>query len=88
MYLGYNMQHFLESCKSFHLEVEFMQVCVLMIWHVKGVILSAIFNFITIKLFQKDAGGLWPGALNQFENSFVEFVTVHSQEEISAMGTN
>lgn len=48
----------------------------LMIWHVRRVILSAIFNFITIKLFQRDAGGLWPGALNQFENSYVELVIV------------
>lgn len=34
--------------------------CLLMIWHLKGVILSAIFNFITIKLFlklfQRDCG--------------------------------
>lgn len=34
--------------------------CVFMIWHLKGVILSAIFNFITIKLFlklfQRDCG--------------------------------
>lgn len=59
-----------------------------MIWHLKGVILSAIFNFITIKLFWRRAGSLWPNALNQFENSYVEFVTVHSQEDISTMGTN
>lgn len=57
--------------------------CVLMIWHLKEVILSAIFNFITIKLFQRDAGSLWPKALNQFKNSYVEFVIVHSQEDIS-----
>jgi len=28
MYLGSNLQKISESCKSFHLEVEFMQVCV------------------------------------------------------------
>ena len=59
-----------------------------MIWHIKRVILSAIFNFITIKLFRRDAGILWPNAFNQFKNSFVEFVIVHSQEDISRMGTN
>lgn len=59
-----------------------------MIWHLKGVILSAMFNFITIKLFQRDAGSLWSNALNQIKNSYVEFVIVHSQEDISTMGTN
>lgn len=62
--------------------------CVLITWHLKGVILSAIFNFITITLFQREDGSLWPSTLNQFKNSYVVFVIVHSQEEISTVGSN